>query len=283
MLNKINNIKVAKNNNRRAPNKPLLILYALGQLTKGKRILSYKETHDPLRKLLLEYGPPVKHDVTTEDPFVRLKNDGIWEVTPNIDHSKYFSRKTLISQNVQGGFTKEILLLFEQSPSTINEIAEVILNNHFPETYHNELLERVGLNISIRKYRKRDSEFRRKVLEAYDFSCVVCGFSAQINDSIVGVEATHIKWHQAFGPDTETNGLALCSLHHQLFDKGIITITNNYSVKVSPKASGKGTFKLLVTDFHDKKIKTPACSIYLPDIEFINWHIREVYKQYSFT
>jgi putative restriction endonuclease len=40
----------------------------------------------------------------------------------------------------------------------------------------------------------------------------------------LGLEAAHIKWFQAGGPDIEANGLAMCSLHHKLFDLGVFTI-----------------------------------------------------------
>ena len=41
-----------------------------------------------------------------------------------------------------------------------------------------------------------------------------------LDQETLGIEAAHIKWHQAGGPDTEDNGLALCTLHHKRFDRG---------------------------------------------------------------
>ncbi|RWZ54617.1 restriction endonuclease [Halobacillus fulvus] len=213
------------------------------------------------------------------DPFVRLKNDGVWFVTPDIDHRKSFSRKMLLEQNVQGGFTDEVASLFIEDPSLIMEAAHMVLDNHFPDTYHSELLQAVGLNVyAFRRYKKRDPEFRKKVLSAYNERCAVCGFQAKINDAIVGVEAAHIKWHQASGPDTEENGLALCSLHHKLFDKGIFTVKADRMIEVSGLASGMGPYKELVTDYHQKFVRKPSSLIYLPDEKFMNWHVREVYK-----
>lgn len=270
---------MAKRFDVRAPNKPLLLLYALGQFMKGHKLIPYESTHPKLRELLIEYGPPVKNDVTTEDPFVRLKNDGLWRVTPDIDHRK-ISRKVLKELNVHGGFTDQILDLFENEPSIIQEVAGALLERNFPKTYHDELLAKVGLDIGVRIYRKRDSTFRRKVLEAYEEQCAVCGFQAKVNDSVVGVEAAHIKWHQAYGPDTEENGLALCSLHHKLFDKGIFTVRPDRKIEVSQLAIGSGMFKEMVTDFHQKNIRTPSSHLYLPNKEFTDWHIQEVYKEY---
>jgi len=37
------------------------------------------------------------------------------------------------------------------------------------------------------------------------------------------VAPTHIRWHAHGGPDKVPNGLALCALHHRLFDHRAIT------------------------------------------------------------
>ncbi|NLJ81412.1 MAG: hypothetical protein GX335_10370 [Firmicutes bacterium] len=60
-------------------------------------------------------------------------------------------------------------------------------------------------------------------MEAHECPWAVCGFNIRIGTSPVGLEASHIKWRQFSGPDLEINGLALCSLHHRLFDRGAFT------------------------------------------------------------
>jgi putative restriction endonuclease len=71
----------------------------------------------------------------------------------------------------------------------------------------------------------------------------VCGFDVRLGNILIAVEAAHIKWHQAGGPDEERNGLALCSLHHKLFDRGVFTISNSMSVIVSESANGTKGFQ----------------------------------------
>lgn len=47
---KISNLTIWKKGDQRAPHKPLLILYALGQLqTKNERFLSYEVTREKLK------------------------------------------------------------------------------------------------------------------------------------------------------------------------------------------------------------------------------------------
>jgi putative restriction endonuclease len=74
------------------------------------------------------------------------------------------------------------------------------------------------------------------VLTAYQFQCAGCGFNVRVGDLLVFLEAAHIKWHQAGGPDSEANGVALCALHHKLFDRGAFTLSKDMKIQVSEKA-----------------------------------------------
>ena len=56
--------------------------------------------------------------------------------------------------------------------------------------------------------------------------------------AVIGIEAAHVKWHMARGPSTTNNGLALCSLHHKLFDRGAFTLDTDRRVLLSQHARG---------------------------------------------
>jgi putative restriction endonuclease len=63
VLDKIQTIDPWKNSKtgERAPHKPLLILYAMGQLLcEGKKHIRFAEFYDPFAHLLEEFGPPRK-------------------------------------------------------------------------------------------------------------------------------------------------------------------------------------------------------------------------------
>jgi putative restriction endonuclease len=102
-----------------------------------------------------------------------------------------------------------------------------------------------------------DPQFRRTVLRAYENACATCGCTSRLADTLVSVEAAHIKWHQAGGPDTSPNGIALCALHHKLFDRGMITFSADHRVLVSENATGSAIFSHLVLDFHGRPIREP--------------------------
>ncbi len=61
----------------------------------------------------------------------------------------------------------------------------------------------------------------------------MCGFNGALGRYPVGIEAAHVRWHSQEGPDETANALALCSLHHALFDLGAVGITEDRRISVS--------------------------------------------------
>lgn len=277
MLKKtFSNLNIWKKNGQRAPHKPLLLLYALGRLQENIMILPYEEVRIKLKRLLIEFGPPRK-SYHPEEPFVRLTTDGIWELNKYVD-KKGISDVQLLLNQVSGGFNSEVLLLLKNNGGLIQEIAERLLNDHFPETIHQDIIEEVGLNFSIATKRKRDPNFRNRILKAYEFSCAICGFNVRLGNNLVGIDAAHIQWHQAGGPDSEENGIALCSLHHKLFDRGVYTITEDREMLVAEEAYGTHGFDEWLMRFHGMRVRSPINPIYQPKDIFLGWHIKEVFR-----
>ena len=112
-------------------------------------------------------------------------------------------------------------------------------------------------------------------MRAYEYQCAICGFNIRLGETSVALEAAHIKWHAASGPDTEDNGLAMCSLHHKLFDRGAFTVEPDLVMLVSEKANGTIGFNEWLMDFHGKPIKRPQRERYLPKSKITLCPIRE--------
>src|SRR5690606_1394036 len=127
--------------------------------------------------------------------------------------------------------------------------------------------------------RRRDPRFRDRVLVAYGYRCAVCGFDARLPLAPVGIEAAHIRWVQASGPDTVPNGLALCSLHHKLFDRGAFTVGDSGEIRVSRLASGGEATHRWLLDVDGKPVGAPRAPDDTPDPQFLAWHRKEVYRQ----
>ena len=74
------------------------------------------------------------------------------------------------------------------------------------------------------------------------------------------------------------NGLALCSLHHKLFDRGAFTLSKELEILVSDDAHGTAGFDEWLMRFHGEKLNFPQRQTYYPSENFTRWHVREVFQ-----
>lgn len=163
-------------------------------------------------------------------------------------------------------------------PDLLRDLARRLLDSSFPESLHDEIAGAVGLELTGRTRRIRDPRFRERVLVAYGYSCAVCGYDLRLRHAPVALEAAHIKWHQAGGPSTEENGLALCTMHHKLFDRGGVTLDPERRLVVSPWVNGSTGFEEWVLRFDRQPIRQPRSPDHVPLEEFVRWHVLEVFK-----
>ena len=281
LIEKIKNIRTWQRGDIRAPHKPLLLLYTLGRLTRGApRLMLYEETKEDLRKLLIDFAPYRRVHYPSY-PFVKLCNDGdFWEIKGNqvLDTTKDCSDRVLIDNQTFGGFTEEVHTLLENDQKLIRDLAKIILEQYFDDTLQQDILGQVGLELESDTRLVRSPDFRDRVLRAYEYRCAVCGFNVRLGDSLVAVEAAHIKWHCYGGPDSEENGIALCSLHHKLFDKGVFTLNRSFVLQVAEHAHGTCGFDEWLMRYHNQPIRQPQSPDYYPKDNYIDWHFREVFR-----
>jgi putative restriction endonuclease len=284
IVDHVDKLNVWHRGSRRAPHKPLLLLLALSRFSKGEESLPFADLELPLTELLKEFSPS-SSSYHPEYPFWRLQNDGLWEVTSSAHLKPRQSntdptRTQLRSGRAVGHLAKKLRDELRVNPKLLAEIAQRLLSSHFPETLHQDILDAVGLSFedSSGARRSRDSQFRTRVLIAYQFRCALCGLDLRIGNMMVALEAAHIKWHQAGGPDTESNGIALCSLHHKIFDLGASTVQTHHRVLVSELVHGTQEFERVLLQHHGRRISPPLRPEDVPFVEYLEWHRREVFK-----
>ena len=214
-----------------------------------------------------------------------LLGDGVWEVSSTEGLSTRsgntdVKKSELIEHNIHGGLVPEIYDKLSQDKHLAREIVQDLLNANFPESIHQDILDAIGIEFAIdtRLVIARSPDFRERILRAYEYSCAICGFDVRLGTVPVALEAAHIKWHQAGGPDEERNGLALCTLHHKLFDRGVFTLSNSMSVIVSEAANGTRGFQEWVVTYHGQGIRPPQRPVYYPDENSVACHVREVFQ-----
>ncbi|MEV6504915.1 phosphorothioated DNA-binding restriction endonuclease [Streptomyces sp. NPDC051642] len=235
-------------NGTRAPHKPLLLLYALGRFQEdADSELRYSGVEEDLQRLLTEYGPPNK--TSPSYPFHHLVSDGVWEVrTDRGPGSPGSGLRDLRDSGATGRLAPDLGHALRREPELLHRMARSLLDLHFPPSLHSELCEAVGLDlepVEIHQLpaarRQRDRRMRELVLTAYEYRCAFCGYDGRIGAVPVGLEAAHVRWWAFGGPDDVDNGLCLCSLHHKLFDKGVLGVDDTHRILVSQRFVGHST------------------------------------------
>ncbi len=152
-----------------------------------------------------------------------------------------------------------------------NKDVETIIGEaplHIPQGYTREQVTKVRVNQSF---------FRSAVLSAYNNTCCITGLA--LPQLLI---ASHIKPWRVSDAQTERtnpqNGLCLNSLHDRAFDKGLITITGDYSIVLSKEIKEHCTqevFSDYFLRYENKKIITP--SRFLPSESAIIYHNEHVF------
>ena len=162
----------------------------------------------------------------------------------------------------------------------IEKAARRILEQYFPESLWGSVLESAGLSLGFEsassepvmfKRKRRNPNFRKEVLRAYEHRCAVTGFRAALGGSYFAVEAAHVRWHAYEGEDSVGNGLALNPLMHLLFDRGAWSLTDDRRIIVSAEFTGSDEATRDLRSFHGHPLRPPVQGAPV-SIESIRWH-----------
>jgi putative restriction endonuclease len=293
-LSQLEQLRIWRRGGERAPHKPLVLLYALARIEHRKqRLIPFREAVGPLERLLEEFGPP-RRTHHPEFPFWRLERDGIWQVAwpPPLRVSEPRtvdpSRSQLLKEGVEAGFTPEVHALLESDARLRRQAVELLLEQNFPSSLHDEILTAVGIDPEWEKAerRVRDPAFRQKILIAWEYRCGVCRFDLRLGTIPLALDAAHIRWKQVGGPDEESNGIALCAMHHRLFDRGAFTLApgpvppddQSIHVVVSQRAVGGSALQDWLLSFHGRPLEGPQDPGQRPAEKHLKWHRREVFR-----
>jgi len=278
-------LRTNKANGRRAVNKPITVLWMLGQYTSsGTTTFQFADIESVVGEIIQDYTrlPNIS------DPFWRLRRDDILKFPDEMLIGNHRSGNPIVHdlrKYGQAHFTSNFES-FISSPENLIAYAEWILDSFFTEGLDDDILFRVGLTyrhdlnlklIGAKPKRKRDPKFRDNVATAYNHQCAVCGFSLLMGNTAIANEAAHIRWHSYGGPDVISNGIFLCNLHHRLFDRGVIGFSDHYEMIISDRASSASDgFKRWILDFDGRSIDLPRKVNEYPAMEYLDWHRKEV-------
>ena len=274
---------------RRSPHKPLLALLALESLVRRQSTeLRWSEAEDRLAALVAEFGPASRtgRAQSAAYPFTRLRSDGMWRLDREVPMDLV---GPLHEHDVAGSFTPEVEAALTADPQLVREVARRLVTAQFPETIVPDVLNAVGLDVQdvlgatggvdqeVRERRRRDPAWRTEIVQAWDRQCAFCGFDGSLVGYVVAVDAAHVRWFAFDGPDALDNGLALCVLHHKLFDLGVLGLGVDLAVRVSSKFTSRTDAGRRIYSLHGRSLM-PRRGTVTPAEEHLDWHDREVFK-----
>jgi putative restriction endonuclease len=120
----------------------------------------------------------------------------------------------------------------------------------------------------------RDRAFTRHVRTAYANTCAVTGLRLINGGGRPEVQAAHIRPVEFDGPDSVRNGIALTGTVHWLFDRGLISFTNDLQL-LKAKKELEAEFG---TTFLNPKLSWPTNADVRPHPTYLSWHRSNCFK-----
>ena len=123
----------------------------------------------------------------------------------------------------------------------------------------------------------RDRIFRRIVLRAYSERCAISGLKLINGMGRAEVAAAHIRPVEKDGPDIINNGIALSGTVHWMFDRGLISLSDDLRILISRQANDPDGVRALVNK--NGYALPPQRPSDRPHPHFLQWHRENCFKQ----
>lgn len=130
----------------------------------------------------------------------------------------------------------------------------------------------VKAQLANRKW--RDRKFRHHVRVAYDRTCAFTGLRLINGRGRPEVEAAHIRPVEKGGNDWIRNGIALSGTVHWMFDRGMLSLSDDFRILQSRHLNYDISHMLR----KEQTALVPADERLTPHPEYLRWHRDEVFK-----
>jgi putative restriction endonuclease len=124
----------------------------------------------------------------------------------------------------------------------------------------------------------RDEAFARNVKRAYGATCAFTGLSMKNGGGRTEVDAAHIRpiGDGHAGPDSVRNGLALSKTVHWMFDRGLLSVDNDYRILTARSLVPEPIKRLLRPDGF---ASVPEEKCVQPAPAFLDYHRNNIFKE----
>lgn len=121
----------------------------------------------------------------------------------------------------------------------------------------------------------RDAKFRQNIRKVYDRTCAFTGLRLINGGGRPEVEAAHIIPVEKGGSDSIQNGIALSGTVHWMFDRGLLSMADDFSILPSRHLNYDVSHLL----HKNMKAVVPISPHLRPHPHYLEWHRRNVFKQ----
>jgi len=290
-----------------APHKPILLLSIIRLFEKG--IFTNGQIHI-LPELVGSFKSNWTKLVVTNHspifalPFYHMDSEPFWKLIANVGCEKWIRSKS--SMRSLGSLTTAIKvalidhdlveLLLQPESRDILKIS--VLDSYFPETKSNyinqendDLPNASILNEPSEEYKRKIVElknqidqnafqeevfirgglFKREIPKIYNNTCAISGMRIDAITNVSMVDACHIVPFSEGYDDTLTNGIALCPNLHRAFDRGLISISDNFEVILKSNfTENQSVYNL--SQFEGKQVSLPINPEFHPTLENLFQH-----------
>ena len=291
-----------------APHKPILLLSVISMFEKGfftdtqililpELVASFKANWS---KLVVTNHYPI-----FALPFYHLSSEPFWNLIPNVGCEKWIESKN--SMRSLGNLTTAVrYTLIDNELSDILRLSEnrdilkiSILDKYFSDTKSNlgsmsddlpsvsilqdnsdeykrkiiELKNQVDENAFQEEIFIRSGLFKREIPKVYNNTCAISGLRlTSVITNVSMVDACHIVPFSESYDDTLTNGIALCPNLHRAFDRGLISISDNYTVLINKTFVEDKNSAFRLSQFEGQNIILPYSEELYPALENLYKH-----------
>jgi putative restriction endonuclease len=121
----------------------------------------------------------------------------------------------------------------------------------------------------------REAAFSATVKEAYGDTCAMTGLKIINGGGRSEVQAAHIQPVSDCGPDSIRNGLALSATVHWMFDRGLVSVDDDFSILIAKSRLPDTVLRLLN---EDRRLIVPQRADMRPHRHYLTYHRGRVFK-----
>ena len=294
-----------------APHKPVLLLSLIELIEKGLVTNNQFEVNADLVATFKENWlllVPTLHQADFTQPFYYLQSEKVegkpfWILQPNLGMqiNAHIKSVTRLSETCAFGYFESELFILLSVPNNRAIATALLLNTYFAESkvgfiaaknhgegyLHDQ--EDFVLNDPEAVYKRmvinteedvfvRNGLFNKLVPKIYGNKCSFTGMQLSSTFGYSFIDACHIIPFSQTHDDKVTNGIALCPNLHRAFDRGLVSITNDYTILVSKHLIENTNHPYALHTLTGRRILLPNKSTQYPEIDAIEWHRKNIFK-----